>query len=107
MLVKVRSKATGNEGFITPKAYNLAKKSYVFLGNAEDGADLYDPNQSTQTQSVTQSQVQSEQNQTESQSPNPKAQVDEKESVAAPVEDKKQRGRKSKKTSSQNATVES
>lgn len=103
MLVKVRSKATGNEGFITQKAYNLAKKSYAFLGNAEDGADLYDPN-GTSNQPVAQTQSET------SQSPNQKAQAEEKEEVAAPVVDKKQPkqkpGPKSKKNSSPTPVVE-
>lgn len=44
MLVKVKNKATQQEQVITQKAYNLAKKRYVLLGNAQEGSDLHNNN---------------------------------------------------------------
>jgi hypothetical protein len=52
MLVKVKSKASGNVQCITQKAYNLAKRRYDFLGNCEDGADIYNPDGPAETQQV-------------------------------------------------------
>lgn len=101
MLVKVKSKVTGVEQFITPKAYNLAKKNYVFLGNAEDGADIYNPNPTVESQAQAEQSIQQV-----AESPNLKPQAQEKEKVAVPVAGKQPKTPKSKQTSSPTATVE-
>jgi hypothetical protein len=56
MLVKVKVKATGNTQVITKKAYDFAKKLYVYLGEAPKDSDLaeYQPAQQVTTTTTTQ-----------------------------------------------------
>jgi hypothetical protein len=56
MLVKVKVKATGNTQVITKKAYDFAKRLYVYLGEAPKDSDLaeYQPAQQVTTTTTTQ-----------------------------------------------------
>lgn len=111
MLVKVKVKATGNVQVITKKAYEFAKKLYVYLGDAPKDADLHEygdqqtPTATSQVVSITESLPNKQTTVTSSQ----KGVESGAEPVVfnqAPVTEPKRRGRKPNQISSSTAVAE-
>lgn len=115
MLVKVLHKETRQEMLISPRAYELAKKRYTFIGQVEDNdANTTTPKAVAATPAP---QAQTAQTQTSEvdQSPNQKTTVREQAGdggkvaeavVSKPQQEKKKTGRKAKSISSPAPTVE-